>query len=327
MIDTHYDLLTIAYVAYLNNDYSYLEKISHYFNKDNVTGVIANLYFMSLEEMKNELHPEYYNKKVSVLDMFVKAKEILDFYLPNTDKLYSIEGADYISGEDELEKLHKAGLNSLIIAWNTKSKYASGNRSIQGLTEKGKSLLSKAIDLGIFIDFSHANENTFIDMFNLIKEKQDNGISVVCFASHSNSRKICNVQRNLTDEQLFMLKEINALVGVFSNRNFIVTPEDRDNASFKLKNEMYIKHLDYIKGIIGEDNVMLATDNMDFCKGADKEYGELAIYNYCLLKNEITESLSSYFNENTIKKFMYLNAKKRIFEVTKTKLNIKHEKR
>ena len=72
---------------------------------------------------------------------------------------------------------------------------------------------------------------------------------------------------------------------------------------------------------------MLATDNMDFCKGADKEYGELAIYNYCLLKNEITESLSSYFNENTIKKFMYLNAKKRIFEVTKTKLNIKHEKR
>ena len=47
MFDTHYDLLTIAYVAYLKDDYSYLKEIANYFNENNVKGVIANLYIMS----------------------------------------------------------------------------------------------------------------------------------------------------------------------------------------------------------------------------------------------------------------------------------------
>ena len=42
MFDTHFDLMTIAYKAYLTNDYSYLEKISHYFHDHNVRGVFAN---------------------------------------------------------------------------------------------------------------------------------------------------------------------------------------------------------------------------------------------------------------------------------------------
>ena len=106
MFDTHYDLLTIAYKAYLTNDYSYLEEITKYFNDKNVTGVIANLYFMSKEEMENEICAGYYKDDVSVLDMFVKSKEILDKYLPNTEIIYSIEGADYIKDTVELEKLY-----------------------------------------------------------------------------------------------------------------------------------------------------------------------------------------------------------------------------
>ena len=70
MFDTHYDLLTIAYNSYIKNDYSYLKKISNYFRDNNVKGVIANLYFMSREEMIEELSPNYYQDSVSVYDMF-----------------------------------------------------------------------------------------------------------------------------------------------------------------------------------------------------------------------------------------------------------------
>ena len=73
MFDTHYDLLTIAYNSYIKNDYSYLEKVSKFFRDNNVRGVIANLYFMSKEEMNEELGPNYYQDSISVYDMFVKA--------------------------------------------------------------------------------------------------------------------------------------------------------------------------------------------------------------------------------------------------------------
>ena len=69
MIDIHYDLLSIAYIAYL-------EEIAKYFNDKNVIGVIANLYFMSPEEMSDELHPNYYRESVSVLEMFKIAKKV-----------------------------------------------------------------------------------------------------------------------------------------------------------------------------------------------------------------------------------------------------------
>ena len=39
MFDTHYDLLTIAYQAYVTGDYTYLENISKFFHENNVNGV------------------------------------------------------------------------------------------------------------------------------------------------------------------------------------------------------------------------------------------------------------------------------------------------
>ena len=70
MFDMHYDLLSVAYVCYLKNDYSYLEQWCKFYNDDNVKGVIANLYFMSKDEMKEELHPDYYRDDVPVVSMF-----------------------------------------------------------------------------------------------------------------------------------------------------------------------------------------------------------------------------------------------------------------
>lgn len=313
MIDTHYDLLTIAYSAYIKNDYSYLEKVSRYFNQDNVVGVIANLYFMGEEEMRKEISPYYYSREVSVLEMFVKAKEVLDSYLPDTDILYSIEGADFIQGEEELEKLHEAGLDALVIAWNTKSKYASGNRSDQGLTDDGKKLLKKAISLGMGIDLSHANGETFNDMIELIKEEKQLGSDVCCYASHSNSRALSPLKRNLDDYQLQMIRDVDGQVGVFSNRNFVVPLEVKNLVSAFEKKQAYLKHIDYIAAIIGKDNIVLATDDMDFCKGADSEYGELAIYDYEKLASEVADTLSQKYDKIDVYNMMYGTAKKKIF--------------
>lgn len=313
LIDTHYDLLTIAYLSYLKNDYRYLQKISNYFNSNNVSGVIANLYFMSRDEMRQELHPNYYQDNISVLQMFQISKKILESHLKNTDILYSIEGADYINDEFELEQLYNAGLNCLILTWNTKSKYGSGNRSDIGLTDEGKIILKKAIDLNLGIDLSHANEKTFDDMIEVIKkEKKYN--DVCCYASHSNSRSICNRKRNLSDEQLFKIASVGGLVGVFSNRNFIMPPDSVYMSDQKLKNDTYLEHIKHVSSIVGLSNVMVATDDMDFCSNYDEEYKYTQIYDYSTVRKSIYNNLKREYNNEETYNIMYRNAKEKIFE-------------
>lgn len=326
MIDTHYDLLTIAYVAYLKNDYSYLEKISHYFNENNVVGVFANLYFMSQMEMFEELHSKYYQENTPVLEMFQIAKKILDSYLPDTEILYSIEGADFIKGPLELEQLYQEGLNSLVLTWNTESKYGSGNRSNKGLTTEGKELLKKAISLGMGIDLSHANEKTFEDMINMIKEEQRKGIDVCCYASHSNSKSLCSRDRNLSNDQLQEIKNIHGLVGVFSNRNFLIEEKEKNKTTTKEKEIAYLNHIEHISRIIGKDNIMLATDDMDFCKEVDKEYGEVQLFDYATLSKKIYNILERKYDEDTIFQMMYQNAKDKVFNKIR-KNKVKGEKR
>ncbi len=306
MIDTHYDLLSICYVCYLNNDYTKIENIANEIrnNKGNLKGIFANLYFMTKEEMKEELGEKYYQENVSVLEMFKIAKSVLEKYLPDVEFIYSIEGCDYIK-VDELDELYQVGLRSIILVWNNQNIYGSGNRSNIGLTEKGAEFLKRAIDLGIGIDLSHANQKTFYDMISLIKYNKLEAKEVICYASHSNSRRLCDRKRNLTNEQLLALKQVGGLVGIFSNTNFIVSNINVDNET---KRKAYMDHILYITDMIGVDNVMLSTDDMRYC-GIEGMYG-LPIYDYNTIYRDIRMDLLSKFSISDIDKIMYKNAEK-----------------
>jgi len=321
MVDTHYDLLSICYICYLKNDYTKIEEIVKKIknNKYSIKCIFANLYFMSEEEMKEELHNNYYNPNISVLDMFKISKTILESYLPNIDFIYSIEGCDYIDVND-LELLYNEGLRSIILVWNTENKYGSGNRNTKGLTRDGIIFINKAIELGIGIDLSHANLNTFYGLIEVIKENQRLGKDVVCYASHSNSKKLCIRERNLTNEQLKLIKEVNGLVGIFSNRNFITQDYNLTKQEQKLE---YLKHIIYISNIVGIDNIMISTDDMSFCGDIDSEYYEIPIFDYSNIVSENKELLLSYFSLEDTNNILYNNAYNKIIN----KLNIKTNKK
>lgn len=302
MIDTHYDLLTVAYVCYLKNDYQKLDEISKEIRTSGVSYIFANLYFMSKEEMINELHKNYYDENVSILEMFRISKTILENYLPNINFIYSIEGCDYLKIED-LDPLYNNGLRAIILVWNEKNRYGSGNRTTACLTKEGAEFLNKAISLGMGIDLSHANDNTFYDMIEVIKENQKQGRKVICYASHSNSRKLYNRLRNLTDSQILALKEVGGLIGVFSNKNFV------SNDNFK---EKYLEHIIHISNLIGVDNIMLSTDDMRFMGDYDKYYLESSIFDYSNITNEVKTLLMKYFSIDDTNKIMLLNCYNKI---------------
>lgn len=312
MIDMHYDLLSIIYRDILKGNLDEVKNWINYYNKNNVTGLIANLYFMSEQEMIDELHPKYYQAEISVLEMFQKSIKKLKELMPQDIKvLYAIEGCDYIKDEKELEELRKSGLSSICLVWNEKNKYGSGTRFEGGLTELGKSFLHKAIELGIGIDLSHTNEETFYDIINLVKEEKENGLSPVVYASHSNSRTLCERVRNLKDEQLESIKEVDGYVGIMSNRNFVNV--DNENMTNEEIIKGYLEHIDYIGTIIGFDHIMLSTDDMTFEKEINPIYATRAIYNYENIRSSIEKELLEKYSEDVVKDILEGNAKK-IFE-------------
>ena len=283
MIDLHYDLLSILYQCYLRMDFSYIDKIKSNFRDNNVSGVIANLYFMNEEEMKEELGDNY--GEIDVLEMFRVSTNLFREHFPDTKVLFSIEGCDYIKDIDELEELYNLGLRNILLVWNNPNKYGSGNKGDYGLTELGREFIKKAIDLGISIDFSHMNKKTFYDTYELVKEEIKNGKEVKVIASHSNSFKYCPHIRNLDDDQLKCLKELNGIVGVVSYSGFVLSTNSN---SEDLKNK-YLEHINYIVSIMGKNNVGISTDDMDFCTYFfNEDFGPNA-FNYSSIKNELNE--------------------------------------
>ncbi len=309
MIDTHYDLLSILYLQYLKKDFSYIEKIKNYFNEDNVKGVIANLYFMSEKEMRDELSQFYFTGEISVVDMFKKAVSLYKEKIGLQEVLFSIEGCDYIKDENELKELYNLGLRNILLVWNNPNKYGSGNRSEKGLTDLGRSFIKCAIDLGISIDLSHMNKNTFWDTIELIKEEREKGKDVKVIVSHSNCYELCPVPRNLDDDQIRAVKEVDGIMSLVSFGPFV----DQNEIDKEILMDKYVEHIRHAVAILGIDKVSVATDDMNFTEFLNEPKEERNIFDYKNVKNTLEKKLEKYYNKEEVEKILYKNVENKLF--------------
>lgn len=314
MYDAHYDLLTILYFnCKTNNKYSNYQKLitdcTNIYN-NNIIGGIINLYFMSKEEMLEELDikkselediVKMFDNSINYLNK-LKMKKII----PSTCKfIYSIEGCDYLKDESELEILYQKGLRSILPVWNTANKFASGNRDVYGLTEEGVKLIKKAISLNMIIDLSHANEKTFDDIIKLASIERKNNKSFVLLASHSNVKSICDNSRNLSDDELIKLKNAGGYIGLITNSKFLSnnwlneTKEERQKA--------FIKHLRYLIDEIKypQDKILIASDDMSFHPNSD--YHNRNAFNMHNIANELYYLITTNFDDVLAKKIMITN--------------------
>lgn len=305
MIDLHHDLLSILYYSYIRNDYSYVSNWIKNFHGDNVSGLLANLYFMNLDEMEKEVGCRDFD----VIEMFKISISLFHKYLPNTNVLFSIEGCDYIESIEQLEELYNLGLRNILLVWNNPNKYASGNRGRYGLTEEGKDFLKKAIDLGISIDLSHMNRQSFFDTIDFIKEEKRNGKNPLVIASHSNCFSICQHIRNLDDDQLRALKSVDGLLGIVGYGMF--TRNEEDSTDLK---ELFLEHVSHAVSIMGIDSVGISTDDMTFSKELfTEDCGEM-VFDYSKVNSSLKKLLSKKFNSDEIEKIMYLNSYNKLFK-------------
>lgn len=307
MYDMHYDLLTILYFNLTKqNPLSNIPKLLKNCKKiyqHNVLGGIINLYFMSPEEMleelgitEEELHnvEKMFKKSITYLEQLKKEK-IIPY---DIEFLYSIEGCDYLKNENDLEILYNLGLRAILPVWNEKNKFGSGNRSEEGLTELGKRLIKKAMNLGIIVDVSHANQKTFYNILEVVEEQMKYNKDAIVMATHSNVKSICHKERNLDDQQLKRLKELRCYIGLFTNSKFL--SDNYQELDYKERQEVFLKHLNYIIYQIKFpiDKIIVSTDDMNF--HPDPKYHRteafkietIAIDMYELIKKNLSEEIA-----------------------------------
>lgn len=262
MFDYHYDLLT---EVYLNKDnlQKLKERYKKAYNKNNLLGGIFNLFFMSPKEMEDELgitkNELNLKKMLFTVNQLIKENELIP---KQTQYVYGIEGLDYLEKIEDVEYLYKLGVRSTNIVWNNENKFGGGSKSNKnvGLTFLGVKLIDKLVECGITIDLSHANEKTFFDITDYLFYLKKHGKQVRIIASHSNAKTLCNVPRNLTDEQLLTIKKLGGIVGVVGVKKFCKLGNEEE-----VTIEDYLKHIEYIKRLFGgTSQIGIATDDMSY---------------------------------------------------------------
>lgn len=104
-----------------------------------------------------------------------------------------------------LEELYKVGFRITTLGWNEKNVLTGSHKTGGGLTELGREYVKEAQRLGMIIDVSHISDEGFWDIMDITQAP--------VVATHSNSRSICNVSRNLTDEMFLEICRTGGVAG------------------------------------------------------------------------------------------------------------------
>lgn len=169
-----------------------------------------------------------------------------------------MEGAEAIDRDlHVLHVLHRAGLRSLGPVWSRPTIFGEGvpfrfpsNGDIgAGLTAHGLRLIATCNELGILIDVSHLNEKGFRDV------AKHSSAPVV--ATHSNAHALCASSRNLTDDQLAIIRETDGMVGVNFAVSFLRSDGRKDTTATL---DEVLRHLDHLIEHAGETRVGFGSD-------------------------------------------------------------------
>ena len=124
--------------------------------------------------------------------------------------LLGIEGGEALQGNlANLRMFYRLGVRLLTLTWNHRNDLASGapeGESGGGLSLFGQEVVREMNRLGMLVDVSHLNDESFWDVVEISQDP--------IIASHSNSRTLCNHPRNLTDEQVRAIAAGGGVIGV-----------------------------------------------------------------------------------------------------------------
>lgn len=137
--------------------------------------------------------------------------------------ILTIEGpAGFGYAPDLLEDLSLIGFRMTTLTWNEQNPLAGSHLTGGGLTDQGREFVRETQRLGMLIDVSHLSDDAFWDIMKITQAP--------IVASHSNSRSVCNVSRNLTDDMFLAICRSGGVVGLNQCAEFVGEKADIDTA-------------------------------------------------------------------------------------------------
>lgn len=119
-----------------------------------------------------------------------------------------------------LPALYAAGFRITTLGWNEQNPLCGSHKTGGGLTEQGREYLQTAQQLGMIVDVSHCSDEAFWDMIQIAEKP--------VIASHSNSRAVCDVTRNLTDDMFRAICQTGGVAGINQYAEFLGDMPDLD---------------------------------------------------------------------------------------------------
>lgn len=105
-----------------------------------------------------------------------------------------------------LDDLYKIGFRITTLGWNEQNVLAGSHQTGGGLTDQGRQYVKEAQRLGMLVDVSHISDEAFWDIVEMTTGP--------VIASHSNSRSVWNVTRNITDDMFRAICQTGGVTGI-----------------------------------------------------------------------------------------------------------------
>ena len=136
--------------------------------------------------------------------------------------IFSIEGpAGFGYDQGMLSGLYEKGFRITTLGWNESNILTGSHKTGGGLTLRGREYVKCAQELGMIIDVSHISDEAFWDIMDITQAP--------VIASHSNSRKVYDVSRNLTDEMFAAICQSGGVAGINFYTDFVGINPDLDS--------------------------------------------------------------------------------------------------
>ncbi len=159
---------------------------------------------------------------------------------------FDIEGMTALDGDAGMvEVFHRLGVRQMLIAYNLNNAAGGGcHDDDTGLTAFGREVIAEMNRVGMMLDLSHTGCRTTLDAME--------ASSAPVIFSHSNARRLCDHERNISDEQIVACAATGGMVGVTGIGLFL----GPGGATV----ENLINHIDHMCALIGAANVGISLD-------------------------------------------------------------------
>lgn len=204
--------------------------------------------------------------------------------------LMTLESGSPLNGQlSFLHLFYRLGVRCLTLTHNPRNELGDGIgvKRPRGLTRFGKSVVKECARLGVLVDVAHLSYPGFKDVVKLAQQP--------IISSHSGVKALCDVSRNLDDEQIKFIAQTKGVIAIFYIPHYLKKFKGKKD-SVSLSD--VVDHIAYVADKVGVDYVGLGSD-FDGYQGDVK-----GLENARYLPNLTQELANRGFNKAEIKKIL-----------------------